>query len=109
MSRGTHSDCFIGLDVSHEDGKSAAGIMNVIGSNGHLIKQSAINGSLAGEIIDAAVLKEIVIDVLHAYHHLFGVYPKHVTIHLRSNIPFPTKLFFAMVAGERIRSSLNSC
>lgn len=29
LAERTHSDCFIGLDVSHEDGKSTAGIMNV--------------------------------------------------------------------------------
>ena len=59
-----HSDCFIGLDVSHEDGKSAAGIINVIGSNVYLIKQCAINGALAGEIIATFVLKEIILEVL---------------------------------------------
>lgn len=81
LAERTHSDCFIGLDVSHEDGKSTAGIMNVIGCNGHLIKQSAINGVLAGEKIDQGTLKEIIVDVLHAYQQQFGDFPKHVTIH----------------------------
>ena len=65
----------------HEDGKSAAGIMNVIGCNGHLIKQSAISGVLAGEKIDSKTLKEIIVDVLHAYQQQFGEFPKHLTIH----------------------------
>ena len=81
LAERTYSDCFIGLDVSHEDGKRAAGIMNVIGCNGHLIKQSAISGVLAGEKIDSKTLKEIIVDVLHAYQQQFGVFPKHLTIH----------------------------
>ena len=81
LAERTYSDCFIGLDVSHENGKSAAGIMNVIGCNGHLIKQSAINGVLAGEKIDSETLKEILVEVLHAYQQQFGEFPKHMTIH----------------------------
>lgn len=81
LAERAHSDCFIGLDVSHEDGKSAAGIMNVIGSNGHLIKQSALNGVLAGEKIDESTLNEIITEVLYSYQKQFGHFPKHVTIH----------------------------
>ncbi|OXS79407.1 Piwi domain-containing protein [Domibacillus enclensis] len=81
LAERAHSDCFIGLDVSHEDGKSAAGIMNVIGSNGHLIKQSALNGVLAGEKIDEPTLNEIITEVLYSYQKQFGHFPKHVTIH----------------------------
>ncbi|MER2192206.1 MAG: Piwi domain-containing protein [Solibacillus sp.] len=81
LAERTHSDCFIGLDVSHEEGKSAAGIMNVIGSDGRLMKQSAIHSTLAGEKIDAAMLEEILIEVLQAYQEQFGALPKHVTIH----------------------------
>ena len=41
--------------------------MNVIGSNGHLLKQSAINGVLAGEKIDTEKLEEIIQDVIFTY------------------------------------------
>lgn len=81
LAERTHSDCFIGLDVSHEDGKSTAGIMNVIGSNGYLLKQSAINGVLAGEKIDTEKLEEIIQDVIFTYKEQFGKLPRHVTIH----------------------------
>lgn len=81
----THSDCFIGLDVSHEDGKSTAGIINVIGNNGHLLKQSAINGVLSGEKIDSNTLEEIIMDVLFTYQSQFHALPKHVTIHRDGN------------------------
>ncbi|WP_100402176.1 Piwi domain-containing protein [Bacillus sp. FJAT-42315] len=95
----THSDCFIGLDVSHEDGKSTAGIMNVIGSNGHLLKQSAIHGALAGEKIDTKTLEEILMDVLFTYKNQFGDFPKHVTIHRdgkwNEDTEFVDKLFKA--------------
>lgn len=102
LAERTHSDCFIGLDVSHEDGKSAAGIMNVIGRNGHLIKQSAINGVLAGEIIASPVLKEIIIEVLHSYYDLFGAYPKHVTIHRDGRWREDTELVEQLLAEKSI-------
>ncbi|WP_431026735.1 Piwi domain-containing protein [Lysinibacillus sp. LZ02] len=102
LAERTYSDCFIGLDVSHEDGKSAAGIMNVIGCNGHLIKQSAINGVLAGEKIDSETLKEILVDVLHAYQQQFGEFPKHVTIHRDGRWREDSVLVEQLLTGKNI-------
>lgn len=81
LARPTHSDCFIGLDVSHENGNSAAGMINVIGSQGHLIKQASIHGRLAGEKIDEALVRKLLEDVLQAYKQQFNRYPRHITIH----------------------------
>lgn len=81
LTNPTHSDCFIGLDVSHENGNSAAGMINVIGNKGHMIKQASIHGRLAGEKIDEELLKKLLADVLQAYHTHFKRYPKHITLH----------------------------
>lgn len=81
LAQPTHSDCFIGLDVSHEHGNSAAGMVNVIGNRGHLIKQSSLHGRLTGEKIDDTLLTKLLEDVLSSYKAQFHTYPRHLTIH----------------------------
>jgi hypothetical protein len=76
-----HSDCFIGLDVSHENGKHTAGVIQVIGKDGRLIKQKAQVTTESGEIISWDSLKDILLDSIHGYQEVYGRQPKHVTIH----------------------------
>ena len=81
LEKKTNSDCFIGLDVSHENGRSTAGIINVIGNDGRLIKQSAVGGANTGEKVSDNLLKDTLNEVIHKYKVQFNVLPKHVTIH----------------------------
>lgn len=75
------SDCFIGLDVSHIEGRHSSGIIQVIGKDGRLIKQTTTSTHESGEKISAENLKEVVEDSLHAYKNMYGFYPKHITFH----------------------------
>lgn len=81
LNEKTYSDCFIGLDVSHEKGKSTAGIINVIGNDGRLMKQAAMNGTNAGEKISQELLKEVLQEVMHLYKTEYNGLPTHMTIH----------------------------
>lgn len=81
LANRTVSDCFIGLDVSHENGVSTAGIMNIVGPNGQLIKQSAMAGALPGEKFTEDKLREILHDTLFAYQQVMQSLPAHITIH----------------------------
>lgn len=81
LANRTVSDCFIGLDVSHENGVSTAGIMNIVGPNGQLIKQSAMAGALPGEKFTDDKLREILHDTLFAYQQVMQSLPTHITIH----------------------------
>lgn len=76
-----HSDCFVGLDVSHENGKHAAGIIQIIGKDGAMIKQKVLSTSEAGEKISSETMREIVYDTLHAFEEQYGHAPKHITFH----------------------------
>jgi hypothetical protein len=76
-----HSDCFIGLDISHENGKHTSGIIQVIGKDGRLIKQKAQVTSESGEIISWDSLQDILLDSILAYQEVYGIHPKHLTIH----------------------------
>lgn len=81
LANRTVSDCFVGLDVSHENGVSTAGIMNVVGPNGQIIKQSAMTGALPGEKFTDNKLREILHDILFSYQKAMRSLPKHITIH----------------------------
>lgn len=81
LGESLHSDCFIGLDVSHENGKHSSGVIQVIGKDGRLIKQKSQVTSERGEIISWDSLKDILLDSIHAYQEVYGKHPKHLTIH----------------------------
>lgn len=76
-----HSNCFVGLDVSHENGKHASGIIQIIGKDGAMIKQKSLSTSEAGEKISAETMREIVYDTLHAFEEQYGHAPMHITFH----------------------------
>lgn len=76
-----HSDCFVGLDVSHENGKHASGIIQIIGKDGAMIKQKSLSTSEAGEKISSETMTEIVYDTLHAFQEQYGHAPDHITFH----------------------------
>lgn len=75
------SDCFIGLDVSHFDGKHSSGIVQVIGKDGRLIRQTTTSTHESGEKISIDSLKDVVLDSIHAYQKVYQLYPKHITFH----------------------------
>lgn len=75
------SDCFIGLDVSHIDGKHSSGIVQVIGKDGRLIRQTTTSTHEPGEKISIDSLKDVVLDSIHAYQKVYQLYPKHITFH----------------------------
>ncbi|WHY78381.1 Piwi domain-containing protein [Neobacillus sp. WH10] len=81
LGESLYSDCFIGLDVSHENGKHTSGVIQVIGKDGRLIKQKSQVTSERGEIISWDSLKDILLDSIHAYQEVYGKQPKHLTIH----------------------------
>lgn len=76
-----HSDCFVGLDVSHINGKHTSGIVQIIGKDGKLIKQAMLSRSESGEKISNESMEEILSDCIHTYEKVYGMKPKHITFH----------------------------
>lgn len=76
-----HSDCFIGLDVSHEAGKHSSGIIQVIGQDGRMIKQKSMATNEAGEKISWDSMQEIIFESIHSYEKIYGKKPGHITFH----------------------------
>lgn len=76
-----NSDCFIGLDVSHEDGRHTSGIVQVVGKDGRVLSSRNVSSSEAGEKISANTLEEIIFEVIHQYRKVYGTNLNHLTIH----------------------------
>lgn len=54
------ADVYLGLDVSHEEGKHAAGCIQLMGSNGMVISRQVVSGFQAGERIETKMIQEII-------------------------------------------------
>lgn len=76
-----NSDCFIGLDVSRENKVNKAGVIQVVGKDGKVLKTKVISASQSGEKIKLETLKEIVFEAVGSYENAYGCRPKHITFH----------------------------
>lgn len=75
------ADCYVGLDVSRENGVNTAGVIQVIGKDGRIIKSKIINSSQRGEKIKIETIKEILLDAVSTYKKEYGVDLKHMVFH----------------------------
>ena len=75
------SDCYIGLDVSHEKGKHAAGIVQVVGRDGRVLKSKAIQGNESGEKISRHTIDDILHEAIYSYEKEYGSLPKSFVFH----------------------------
>ncbi|MDF2652269.1 MAG: hypothetical protein K0Q73_8074 [Paenibacillus sp.] len=75
------SDCFIGLDVSHEAGRHSAGIVQVVGRDGRVLSSKANTSNEAGEKIRHETMTQIVYSAIGQYKKHYGELPKHLTFH----------------------------
>ena len=76
-----NSDCFIGLDVSRENKVNKAGVIQVVGKDGKVLKTKVISASQSGEKIKLETLKDIVFEAVGSYENAYGCRPKHITFH----------------------------
>lgn len=81
LSEELHSDCFIGLDKSREEGKHAAGLVQVVGKDGRILWSNPIASHDSGEIISQDTLSRVVSETIHQYQKHRGQRPRHITIH----------------------------
>lgn len=81
LSEELNSDCFIGLDVSRENKINKAGIVQVVGKDGRVLKTKVISSSQSGEKIRLETLKEIVFEAVSSYENNYGHKPNHITFH----------------------------
>ncbi|MBA4602040.1 Piwi domain-containing protein [Thermoactinomyces mirandus] len=76
-----HADCYVGYDVSHENGRHATGIVQVFGKDGSQIWSQPISSTEAGEKVSKSTIQSMVIHVLHYYQRKMGKKPEHIVFH----------------------------
>ncbi|SFI85833.1 Piwi domain-containing protein [Thermoflavimicrobium dichotomicum] len=76
-----HSDCFVGLDVSHEGGIHTTGIIQVVGKDGTPLWTKPLSNSERGEVIRRETIEQSINHTLDRYKQKEGRYPSHITFH----------------------------
>lgn len=81
LGKPLNSDCFVGLDVSRENGVNKSAFVQVIGKDGGVISSKVFATSQKGEVITNETIREILLDAVSAFTSRYGEKPKHVTFH----------------------------
>lgn len=76
-----HADCYVGYDVSYDQGKHATGIVQVFGRDGSQIWSNPISSSEAGEKVSKKTIENMILEVLHQYEKKAGHLPKHIVFY----------------------------
>lgn len=81
LQKPLNADCYIGIDVSRENKLSTAGMIQVIGKDGRILRSKSVTSPQSGEKINIDTVKEIFYEVNSSYKKMYGQYPKHVVFH----------------------------
>lgn len=81
LAKPLNSDCFIGLDVSRENGVNKSASVQVIGNDDGVIYAKTFAVSQNGEAIKDATLHEIFTDAISVYKNHYNKEPSHITFH----------------------------
>lgn len=71
LANGLSADCYIGLDVCRENNMSTAGLIQVIGKDGRVLKSKTISSHQSGEKIQINILKDIIFEAKQAYKNTY--------------------------------------
>ncbi len=75
------ADCYIGLDVSRENKLNTAGVIQIVGKDGRVLKSKSIISPQNGEKIDIETIKEIFYEAVVSYEKIYNESLKHIVIH----------------------------
>lgn len=76
-----HASCFVGFDVSHDQGKHATGIVQVFGYDGRPVWVQPFSSNEAGEKLGKESIQRIVIEVIHRFKKEYGRSPENIVFH----------------------------
>jgi hypothetical protein len=81
LQKPLNADCYIGLDVSREKNLNTAGIIQVIGKDGRVLRSKSVTSSQSGEKINIETIKEIFHEANYSYKKIYKKSPKHIVFH----------------------------
>ena len=81
LAKNLSSECYIGIDVCRENNISTAGLIQVVGKDGRVLKCKTISVNQNGEKIDTDLLKSIVSQAKELYKSTYNKDLKHIVFH----------------------------
>lgn len=81
LEKSLTADCYIGLDVSRENKLNTAGIIQIVGKDGRILKSKSITSPQRGEKINVETIKDIFYEATTSYKKIYGENLKHIVIH----------------------------
>lgn len=81
LANNLSADCYIGLDVCRENNMSTAGLIQVVGKDGRVLKSKTVSSNQNGEKIEVKLLKEVVFEAIGAYKDTYNRELKHIVFH----------------------------
>lgn len=81
LSKPLNADCYIGLDVSRERNINTAGVIQVVGKDGRVLKSKSIISSQAGEKINIETIKDIFYEAVSSYKETYNESLRHIVFH----------------------------
>lgn len=81
LNKSLNADCYIGLDVSREGSINTAGVIQVVGKDGRVLKSKSIISSQAGEKINIETIRDIFYEAVSSYKDTYNESLKHIVFH----------------------------
>lgn len=81
LQKSLNADCYIGLDVSRENKLNTAGIIQVIGKDGRVLRSKSVTSAQSGEKINIETIKEIFHEANYSYKKIYKKSPNHIVFH----------------------------
>ena len=75
------ADCYIGLDVSRENKLNTAGVIQIVGKDGRILKSKSITSPQSGEKINVETIKEIFYEAKTSYEKIYDKNLNHIVVH----------------------------
>lgn len=81
LQKPLNADCYIGIDVSRENKLNTAGVIQVIGKDGRILRTKSITSAQSGEKINIETIKDIFHETNSSYKKVYGKSPEHIIFH----------------------------
>lgn len=103
LKKELHSDLFIGLDGSRENGRNVATALQIIAKDGTTLSASLVTGLQEGDKLNTEKLTSILKEAIGVYKDKYGQKVKHITIHRDSTFKVDTDALDKMAKELKVK------
>ncbi|MGL5695211.1 MAG: Piwi domain-containing protein, partial [Peptostreptococcaceae bacterium] len=81
LSEPLTANCYVGIDVSRENKLNTAGVIQVVGKDGQILRSKSMTSPQSGEKINTETMREIFHEVTSSYKKAYGESLNHIVFH----------------------------